>query len=123
MRERYGSGSRNPSPIDTGSQAKVRSTTQRLGRTSKPWAVSERLTISRQPRRYPGQFGAEFRPLVTAVSEAFSETDTARTGSPEAVSRHRAPERRPDEPTACSSNPSVSTRICRFLPLIFLPAS
>src|ERR1700733_7721103 len=28
------------------SQARVRSTTQRRGRTSKPWAVSERLTIS-----------------------------------------------------------------------------
>ena len=28
------------------SQAKVRSTTHRLGRTSKPWAVSDRLMIS-----------------------------------------------------------------------------
>ena len=28
------------------SQEKVRSTTQRLGKTSKPFAVSERLTIS-----------------------------------------------------------------------------
>jgi hypothetical protein len=32
--------------LDRLSQAKVRSTTQRLGRTSKPGAVSERLTIS-----------------------------------------------------------------------------
>ena len=48
MRERYGSGSRNPfaNRRHRLSQAKVRSTTQRLGRTSKPWAVSERLTIS-----------------------------------------------------------------------------
>ena len=52
------------------SQAKVRSTTQRLGRTSKPCAVSERLTISTaNPGNSLAEAGTEFRPLVTAVSE------------------------------------------------------
>ena len=51
------------------SQAKVRSTTQRLGRTSKPWAVSERLTISTANPGNTLASSVEFRPLVTAVSE------------------------------------------------------
>jgi hypothetical protein len=52
------------------SQASVRSTIQRLDKTTNPLARSERLTIStfRCGRTF-GQRGAEFRPLIAAVGE------------------------------------------------------
>ena len=51
------------------------------------------------------------------------ERETDRTRSPAARDRRRDPERRRRVTMPCSSKPCVSTRTCRFLPLISLPAS
>ncbi len=56
-----------------------------------------------QPRQQLGEFRAEFRPIAARLSEGTTHNQTI---SPSLLFK-----------------PSVSTTICRFLPLIFLPAS
>ena len=93
------------------SQAKVRSTTQRLGRTSKPSAVSERLTISTaNPGNSLASSARNFGSGNRRQQIAFSETGTARTELSEPVSRHRVPERRPDELPHASASPRYPPR-------------
>jgi hypothetical protein len=56
------------------SQEKVRSTTQRLGNTSKPLAVSERLTISVSRPGKSFLLGvAKLRSLITSIGEELLE--------------------------------------------------
>ena len=56
------------------SQAMVRSTTQRLGWTTKPFTRSDRLTISvSRSGRIAGQGAVKDRPLIGAVGEQFPE--------------------------------------------------
>ena len=55
------------------SQAMVRSTTQRLGWTTKPFTRSDRLTISPEIGQEAGQGAVKDRPLIGAVGEQFPE--------------------------------------------------
>ena len=56
------------------SQAMVRSTTQRLGWTTKPFTRSDRLTISvSRSGRMPAQGAVKDRALIGAVGEQFPE--------------------------------------------------
>ena len=56
------------------SQAMVRSTTQRLGWTTKPFTRSDRLTISvSRSGRMPARGAVKDRPLIGAVGEQFPE--------------------------------------------------
>ena len=72
-----------------------------------------------EARQNPFDRALELRPLVTAIG---IELDQERKG---AISS--APPSRSWTSAACTmaciSRPCVSTRMCRFLPLIFLPAS
>ena len=106
------------------SQANVLSTTHRLGMTSKPTAVSHRLTIS------VSKWGKIFfrawsntGPWYPPSAKSFSRNGKL----PNRVPRARTPPSRPwilaGCTMACSNRPTVSTRMWRFLPLIFLPAS
>ena len=76
------------------SQAMVRSTTQRLGWTTKPFTRSDRLTISVSDGQDAGQGAVKDRPLIGAVGEISRERETDRTRSPAARDRRRDPERR-----------------------------
>ena len=103
-------------------QAKVRSTIQRLGSTTKRWA-SLRLTICKLQRRSWRRLRPSW-PLIAGIGEdAFDE----REGSPR---RARAGQPAPSRSwtlagwtTTLSRRPSVSTRMCRLRPVTFLPAS
>ena len=71
-----------------------------------------------------GQGAVKDRPLIGAVGEQFPEkgkqTEQGRQQRETAV---RDPETSAAVTMPCSSKPCVSTRTCRFLPLISLPAS
>ena len=106
------------------SQANVLSTTHRLGMTSKPTAVSHRLTIS------VSKWGKIFfrawsntGPWYPPSAKSFSRNGKL----PNRVPRTRTPPSRSwilaGCTMACSNRPTVSTRMWCFLPLIFLPAS
>jgi hypothetical protein len=97
------------------SHAKVRSTIQRLAKGTKPLA-SPRLTISSRQRPV----------LVTAAAIGAVGADHLDEGEQPARSSGMAPSRSWTSAgwiAALKSRPSVSTRMCRFLPLTFLPAS
>ena len=105
------------------SQAMVRSTTQRLGWTTKPFTRSDRLTISvSRSGRMPARAGERPAPDRRCRRTISRERETDRTRSPAARDRRRDPELGGGD-DAGSSKPCVSTRTCRFLPLISLPAS
>ena len=106
------------------SQANVLSTTHRLGMTSKPTAVSHRLTIS--VSRWGKIFFRAWSntgPWYPPSAKSFSRNGKL----PNRVLRTRTPPSRSwilaGCTMACSNRPTVSTRMWRFLPLIFLPAS
>ena len=106
------------------SQANVLSTTHRLGMTSKPTAVSDRLTIS------VSKWGKIFFRAWSNTGPWYppSAKSFFRNGNlPNKVPRTRTPPSRSwilaGCTMACSNRPTVSTRMWRFLPLIFLPAS
>ena len=106
------------------SQANVLSTTHRLGMTSKPTAVSHRLTIS------VSKWGKIFFRAWSNTGPWYppSAKSFFRNGNlPNKVPRTRTPPSRSwilaGCTMACSNRPTVSTRMWRFLPLIFLPAS
>ena len=106
------------------SQANVLSTTHRLGMTSKPTAVSDRLTIS------VSKWGKIFFRAWSNTGPWYppSAKSFFRNGNlPNKVPRTRTPPSRSwilaGCTMACTNRPTVSTRMWRFLPLIFLPAS
>ena len=106
------------------SQANVLSTTHRLGMTSKPTAVSDRLTIS------VSKWGKIFFRAWSNAGPWYppSAKSFFRNGNlPNKVPRTRTPPSRSwilaGCTMACSNRPTVSTRMWHFLPLIFLPAS
>ena len=74
-------------------------------------------------RQNPFHRALELRPLVAAVGIEFDQERKA----PNKLAISSAPPSRSWTSAACTmaciSRPCVSTRICRFLPLIFLPAS
>ena len=106
------------------SQANVLSTTHPLGMTSKPTAVSDRLTIS------VSKWGKIFFRAWSNTGPWYppSAKSFFRNGNlPNKVPRTRTPPSRSwilaGCTMACTNRPTVSTRMWRFLPLIFLPAS
>ena len=106
------------------SQANVLSTTHRLGMTSKPTAVSDRLTIS------VSKWGKIFFRAWSNTGPWYppSAKSFFRNGNlPNKLPRTRTPPSRSwilaGCTMACTNRPTVSTRMWRFLPLIFLPAS
>ena len=106
------------------SQANVLSTTHRLGMTSKPTAASDRLTIS------VSKWGKIFFRAWSNTGPWYppSAKSFFRNGNlPNKVPRTRTPPSRSwilaGCTMACTNRPTVSTRMWRFLPLIFLPAS
>ena len=106
------------------SHAIVRSTIQRLGNCTNPFAWSDRLTISVLRR------GSDLASALAKIGPwyALSANSFSRNGNrPNSVASNAVPPSRSwmaaEWTMACSNRPSVSTRICRFLPLISLPAS
>lgn len=106
------------------SHAKVHSTTQRRGTSSKPWALSLRLTISSSIRRRLGISNTHSTSLPAYPASA----QNLRI-QPCSAGRHattRTPSRSWTEAewtTAASTNPSVSTSRCRLILTIFIPSS
>ena len=106
------------------SHAKVRSTTQRIGSNDEAFGLVRSLEdlyrTMWQVRRH--RIG-KLRSLVTGAGEQLSKNGYI----PNSVDNSSAPPSRSwisaGCTMACSSNPNVSTRICRFLPVTFLPAS
>ena len=116
------------------SQAMVRSTTQRLGWTTKPFTRSDRLTrldlgpLDRAGCR-PGR-AVKDRALIRAV-RVFGEQFPGQSKGKQTTNKDRQQRETAvailnvggGDELPCSSKPCVSTRTCRFLPLISLPAS
>ena len=106
------------------SQAKVRSTTQRRGRTSKPLAVSERLMISIVQSADLGQSVPQLGSGIAAVGEDVAQPGIERRGSRRGRRRRRRdPGCRRHERRRRRASPAVSVTMWRLRPLIFLPAS
>ena len=106
------------------SQANVLSTTHRLGMASKPTAASHRLTIS------VSRWGKIFFRARSNAGPWYppSAKSFFRNGNlPNKAPRTRTPPSRSwilaGCAIACGDRPTASTRMWRFLPLIFLPAS
>ena len=106
------------------SQANVLSTTHRLGMASKPTAASHRLTIS------VSRWGKIFFRARSNAGPWYppSAKSFFRNGNlPNKAPRTRTPPSRSwilaGCAMACGDRPTASTRMWRFLPLIFLPAS
>ena len=106
------------------SQANVLSTTHRLGMASKPTAASHRLTIS------VSKWGKIFFRARSNAGPWYppSAKSFFRNGNlPNKAPRTRTPPSRSwilaGCAMACGDRPTASTRMWRFLPLIFLPAS
>lgn len=107
------------------SQAKVRSTTQRRGSNLNPSALSLRRIISKSTLRCLG-----FSDTHWTNFPAYPPSAQTLRIHPKAVSSFASTSRAPSRSwtdaewtTQTSTSPSVSTSICRLIPLTFFPAS
>lgn len=106
------------------SRVKVRSTNLLLGGTSKPLAWSDRVTIAVETRGKV--FPAAERICGPWSSPSGYRVRRNRNNPNRGLGTSGPPSRSwrfAGRTTACSRKPTVSTRVCHFLPLVFLPAS
>src|SRR5512132_3564310 len=105
------------------SQARVRSTTQRRGSTTKPLATSDRLTMSIVHLPSGTRHCWSFSPAQPPSAKTWRSHGKALRIE---LRSEGAPSRSwisAAWTTAPTSSPLVSVRMCRLRPLIFLPAS